>query len=98
VNAAGKKYSTTGPWRSAFDSENVIGLPASAACNWKSGALAPSGKAANAWDAEHARMIAACARCVPSRVIVNSLGKLVNDLLIVIPPVRCWHRKSCGPR
>ncbi len=45
-NAAGKKYSTTGPRASASASENRSGLPASAASAVKSGARSPTSSAA----------------------------------------------------
>ena len=47
-NAAGKKYSTTGPFASDWLSEKLYCLPASAACVVKSGALSPMSSAAQA--------------------------------------------------
>ena len=46
VNAAGKKYSTTGPLASDWLSEKLYCLPASAAGTVKSGAFSPMSSAA----------------------------------------------------
>ena len=47
-NAAGKKYSTTGPWRSAWRKEKLKVWPANAAVVVKSGADSPTASAARA--------------------------------------------------
>jgi hypothetical protein len=48
VNAAGKKYSTTGPFLSAVFRSKVIGLPACAPLATNVGAVAPLGSEAKA--------------------------------------------------
>src|SRR5699024_11690355 len=48
VNAAGKKYTTTGPSASALSSENGNGSPARLAVAENSGAVAPTSSAATA--------------------------------------------------